>query len=459
MNTKLFPYQEEGVAKIKQFGGRVLLADEQGTGKSIQSIKYIVDTNAYPAVIVCPATLKLNWQREFWIHFGKRTEVLSGGKAEALRSTGSPVYIINYDILAKWENELTALKPKVIVLDEVQSCKTITTQRTKAALRLSKNIPHVLALSGTPMMNHPTELYPILRMVLGERNIESRREFCDRYSKLVLTRWGFKYQGSRRLPELHQRLKKTCMIRRLLKEVLKDLPEKTRQTLPVALPRAAMSEYVQMSTAFDEWMQENHPEKDISVSANVLAKLGYMKRKVAEWKLPFIFDWIDRFLEESDSKLLVFGLHHSILRAIMERYQKCSGRYPFAVKIDGTVSMHDRQRAVDLFQTKPQVRLFIGQMRAAGVGLTLTAAHNVLFAECDFVPAVHSQVENRSLRVGQKNHVLCTYIVASQTIEEHVAEILYRKQQEFDAVVDGGRNVDSFNIVKELLKRLRSQFV
>jgi len=150
---------------------------------------------------------------------------------------------------------------------------------------------------------------------------------------------------------------------------------------------------------------------------------------------------------------------HSILRAIMERYQKGSHRYPFAVKIDGTVSLTDRQRAVDLFQTKPEVRLFVGQMRAAGVGLTLTAAHNVLFAECDFVPAIHSQAETRALRIGQKNHVLCTYIVASQTIEEHVAEILYRKQQEFDAVVDGGRNVDSFNIVQELLKRLRSQFV
>ena len=93
------------------------------------------------------------------------------------------------------------------------------------------------------------------------------------------------------------------------------------------------------------------------------------------------------------------------------------------------------------------------------MGLTLTAAHNVLFAECDFVPAIHSQAEMRSLRIGQKNHVLCTYIVASQTIEEHVAEILYRKQQEFDAVVDGGRNVDSFNIVQELLRKMRKQFV
>ena len=459
MPTKLFPYQDEGVERIKGFNGRVLLADEAGLGKSLESIKYIVDTDGYPALIVCPATLKLNWQREFWIHYGKRSEVLSGGKPEALRTTGNPVYIINYDILTKWEDTLAALQPKVIVLDEIHHCKSISAKRTKSALRLTKNIPHVLALSGTPMTNHPTELYPILRMVLGEKGIESRREFCDRYSKLVLTRWGYKYQGSRRLPELHQRLKKSCMIRRLLKDVLPDLPEKTRQTLPVELPRSAMAEYTQMNVMFDEWLQENHPEKDISVSASILAKLGYMKRKVAEWKLPFIHDWVDRFLADTDAKLIVFGLHHNILDSIVSRYQKGSHRYPFVVKIDGGISLQDRQRAVDLFQTRPETRLFVGQMRAAGVGLTLTAAHHVLFAECDFVPAIHSQAENRSLRLGQKNHVLCTYIVASQTIEEHVAEILYRKQQEFDAVVDGRRGVDSFNIVQELLKKMRKQFV
>ena len=458
MPTKLFPYQEEGVAKIKQFNGRVLLADEQGLGKTIQSIKYIVNENIYPAVIVSPATLKLNWQREFWIHYGKRTEILSGGKPEALKKTGSLVYIINYDILAKWEKVIAELQPKIIVFDEAHFVKAITAARTKVAMRLAKNVPHVLALSGTPMTNRPTELYPILRMVLGENAMESRREFCERYSKLRLTPWGFKYEGSRRLPELHRRLKETCMVRRLVKDVLKDLPDKTRVTLPIDLPPKNMAEYAQMDAAFDDWLREKHPEKEIS-SGILLAKLGYMKRNVAEWKLPFIFDWIDNFFENSDGKLIVFGLHRKILDAVISRYQKNSQRYPFAVKIDGTISLSDRQRAVDYFQTRPEVRLFVGQMRAAGVGLTLTAAHNVLFAECDFVPAIHSQSEARLLRIGQKNHVQCTYIVASNTIEEYVAEILYRKQQEFDAVVDGGQNVDSFNIVQELLRKMRKQFV
>jgi SWI/SNF-related matrix-associated actin-dependent regulator 1 of chromatin subfamily A len=249
------------------------------------------------------------------------------------------------------------------------------------------------------------------------------------------------------------------MIRRLLKDVLKDLPDKTRTTIPITLPKSNMSEYAQMNVAFEEWMLKNHPEKEVSSAAIILTKLGYMKRKVAEWKLPFVFDWIDNFLEDTDGKLIVFGLHHKILNAIMSRYQKGSTRYPFAVKIDGTVSMIDRQRAVDSFQTRPEVRLFVGQMRASGVGLTLTASHNVLFAECDFVPSVHSQAEARARRIGQKNHVQCTYIIANSTIEEHVAEILYRKQQEFDAVVDGGRNVDSFNIIQELLRKMRKPFV
>jgi len=258
---------------------------------------------------------------------------------------------------------------------------------------------------------------------------------------------------------LHKRLKETCMVRRLLRDVIKDLPDKTRTTIPVSLSKSNMREYVQMNADFEEWLHKNHPEKEISSAAVVLTKLGYMKRKVAEWKLPFVFDWIDNFLEDTDGKLIVFGLHHKILNAIMSRYLKGSSRYPSAVKIDGTVSLVERQRAVDLFQTRPEVRLFVGQMRASGTGLTLTASHNVLFAECDFVPAVHSQCEGRSLRIGQKNHVQCTYIIANSTIEESVAEILHRKQQTFDAVVDGGRNVDNFNIIQELLRTMRKQFV
>ena len=138
MATKLFPYQEAGVERMKQLNGRVLLADEMGTGKTLQSIKYIIDENAYPAVVVCPSSLKLNWKREFWIHFGKRAEVLSGGKAESLKRTGNPVYIINYDILAKWEKSIAELQPKVLVLDEAQAVKAITANRTKVAMRLAR---------------------------------------------------------------------------------------------------------------------------------------------------------------------------------------------------------------------------------------------------------------------------------------------------------------------------------
>jgi hypothetical protein len=371
------------------------------THNTLQTIKYIVDSHLYPAVIVCPASLKLNWQREFMMHFGKRTEILSSGKAVKLRKEGKRVYIINYDILAKWEKQIIELQPVIITADECHMVKSLQAKRTKVLLRLSKLVEHFIAISGTPMTNHVTELYPILRMVLGDEQIESRREFCDRYSKLELTRWGFKYVGSRRLPELHQRLQKMCMIRRLVKDVLPDLPDYTRQTLPVELPSAARQEYVQMNAAFADWYFEKFPEKSQVQAAVIVTKLGYMKRHVAYWKLPFVYDWIDEFFEDSDKKLVVFGLHRKVIDGIVERYLKRGTlRHPFVVKVDGSVNVENRQIAVDMFQKRPETRLFVGQMRAAGVGLTLTASSNVLFAECDFVPAIHSQAEKRCIVAG-----------------------------------------------------------
>jgi SWI/SNF-related matrix-associated actin-dependent regulator 1 of chromatin subfamily A len=347
------------------------------------------------------------------------------------------------------------LQPKIIVADECHMVKSLQAIRTKVLLRLSKLVQRFIAISGTPMTNHVVELYPILRMVLGENGIESRREFCDRYSKLELTRWGYHYVGSRRLPELHKRLVKMCMIRRLVNEVLPDLPDYTRQTIPVELPEENRREYVQMNAAFADWYFEKFPEKSQVQSAVIVTKLGYMKRHVAYWKLPFVYSWIDDFLEESDKKLVVFGLHRKVIDGIVNRYfSRGTQRKPFVVKVDGTINMDDRQHAVDLFQQRPETRIFVGQMRAAGVGLTLTAASNVLFAECDFVPAVHSQAEKRLIRISQKNHVQCTYIVAQNTIEEHVADILQRKQSEFNSAIDGGKAIDDFNILKELLKRM-----
>jgi len=460
MLTKLYPYQEQGVCILKQFNGRALLADAMGAGKSIQVIKYIVDTQSYPALIVVPASLKINWQREFEIHANKRADILSGGKPTVLSRSGERIYIINYDILAKWEKQIQKLQPKIIVTDECHYLKAVTANRTKVMLRLAKIVSEFIAVSGTPMTNHPTELYTILRMVLGEQGIESRREFCDRYSKIVLTKWGFRYDGSRRLPELHNRLKQSCMIRRLLKDVLPDLPEKTRQTIPIELPHAARKEYAQMEIAFGDWYHEKFPERsnEMSQSAVIMTKLGYMKRQVAAWKLPFLYEWIDNFLEESSDKLTIFGIHHRILDSIVDRYKvRGSARKPFVVKIDGTMDIIDRQQSVDCFQRLPETRIFVGQVKAAGVGITLTASHTVLFAECDFVPANHSQAENRALRIGQKNHVNCYYMIAQNTIEEHVADILFRKQKEFDAVMDGGKSGDEFNMIQELMKRLRQE--
>jgi hypothetical protein len=428
------------------------------THNTIQAITYIIEDNLYPAVIVTPATLKLTWKNEFWQHYKKRVEVLSGGKSYPLRKDGQRIYIINYDVLHKWIPYLKALKPAINCFDESHYLKNKTSIRTKAAKELVKSCEKVLMLTGTPMMNSTLELYPLLSMILGRENIESEKAFSNKYARMILTNYGWKYKEAKNLSELNIRLKKSCMIRRLVADVLHDLPDKVRQTIAVSLPPDRMQEYLEMQVAFDTWYKNNYPDRAAASKAksNILSKLGYMKREVAKWKLPFIFEWIDNFFEENpEDKLVVFGLHNAVLFPIIERYlSKGTKRNPFVVYIGGSVDIKDRQKAIDLFQTNPGTKLFIGQMKAAGVGVTLTAANHVLLAECDFVPAIMTQSESRLHRITQKSVVFCHYLVADRTIESWVCEMVQRKQQECDGAIDG-KEVEDFSLLEMVIDRMR----
>ena len=443
LKSTLYPFQRESVERAKGFGGRCLLALEQGLGKSLVAATYIMETKSFPAIVVCPASLKYNWAQEFHKHFNKRVQILSGTSPQKfgpLSRAGEKIFVINYDILHAWVPVLQALQPKILVLDESQMVKNSSARRTKACAQLAFQADKFLALSGTPMAGSPLELYTTLNMIF-KGHIVSKWQFMNRYTSWYKGRFGVKITGPKNEPELNAFLNHRCMVRHKVEDVLPDLPPFVRQTTLLELSPSQRREYERLQHSFVQWLQERYPDRNVPRSdfAAVLSQFGYMKRQVAEWKLPSILEHIQNFIDGNDGKLLIFGIHKKILEPIWAAFAKQNKKSsPFIVSLDGETPALARHEAVHQFQTNPHTRLFLGQMIAAGVGLPLTASHNSLFTELDFSSTNHMQAEARNRRIGTTaSFVHYNYLLMKDTIEEAVCAMLFRKQRAIDAIVDG----------------------
>lgn len=458
LRSTLYPFQRESVERAKNFHGRCLLALEQGLGKSLVAATYIMETKSFPAIVVCPASLKYNWAQEFHKHFNKRVQILSGTnpmKYGPLTRSGDKIFVINYDILYAWVPILREVRPEILVLDESQMIKSISTRRTKACAQLAFLANKFLALSGTPMTGNPVELYTTLNMIF-KGHIVSKWQFMNRYTSWYKGRFGIKVTGPKNEPELNAFLNNRCMVRHRVADVLPDLPPFVRQTTLLELTPSQQKEYERLQHSFVQWLQERYPDRNVPRSdmTAVLSQFGYMKRQVAEWKIPAILEHIQNFIDGNDGKLLIFGIHKKIMGPIWEAFSKQNKKNsPFIVELDGETPALQRHEAVHHFQNNPRTRLFLGQMVAAGVGLTLTASHNSLFTELDFSSTNHMQAEARNRRIGTTaSFVHYNYLLMKDTIEERVCDMLFRKQRAIDAIVDGKTDTaSSFNLISDLL--------
>lgn len=396
MKTKPFPHQQEALPLIDAFRGRVLLAWDMGSGKSLTSLLWGQQAKERsPGVIVCPASLKWNWEAEAHRHFGLKTEILSTTRPPRNGLPRSRLYIINYDILYAWVDILRDVDPQLIILDECHYLAGRSSRRTRATRALCLGVPYTLALSGTPMTNRPAELWPTLN-ILRPDLFPSFWPYAREYCKPRLTRWGsWDVRGAANLEKLHGLLCQHVMLRKRKSEVIKDLPPKVRSIVPVAM--SDPKEYDLANRNFLCWMRENAPGKvQTAARAESLVKLGYLKRLAAQLKMEAVMEWIDNYLAESDDKLVVFAVHKKIIAALRERYHKT------CVVIDGSTSERDRKSAVYRFQEDSDIRVFIGNIKAAGVGLTLTAASTVVFVEVSWTPGEQVQGEDRCVLAGQK---------------------------------------------------------
>ena len=443
LQGELFPFQNKGVSFIESKGGRALIADEMGLGKTVQALAYLqLHPELRPAIIVVPASLKLNWMREAdkWMQ-KPECEILSGTTPY---KTHGKILIINYDILTNWVPVLKSKNANVLIMDEIHSIKNSTAKRTKAVKQLAKGIDHVLGLSGTPIVNRPIEAYNALA-IINSLALPNFKQFTMRYCGAKHNGFGWDFTGATNTDELHRLLIGSFMIRRKKADVLKDLPDKLKAFVPMQLTNA--EEYQQAENDFISYLTHTKgmAAAERASNAETLVRIEALKQLSVRGKIDQVVDWVEAFLEGSDQKLVIFAVHKETIEWLIGAY------YKIAVKVDGSVSMLERQNAVDKFQNDPTCRIFIGNIQAAGVGLTLTASSNVAFIELPWTPGALVQAEDRCHRIGQKDSVTIHYLLATGTIEEKIAHLLDSKRKILDSVLDGEKTAQT-SLLTELMK-------
>lgn len=435
------PYQRAGIAYAMGRSG-VLIGDEMGLGKTIQAIGVMNCTaDLRRAIVVCPASLRLNWKREIekWM-----THSLTVGVAEGKDWPATDIVVINYDILKNHADRIAATEWDLCIWDEAHYMKNGKAQRTM--LGLSIKARRRIALTGTPIPNRPIEAWTILN-ALDPNTFKSRGFYAKRYCNGHNNGWGWDESGASNLDELQDKLRSSIMVRRMKADVLKELPAKVRQIveLPangasaiIAREAAALAAKEAMLEGLRVKVELAKAESDEAYAAAAqeladastiaFSELSKLRHEVAMAKVPYVIEHLNEALADG-RKIVCFAHHKDVIAALR-------AAFPGAVSITGDTAMADRQAAVDAFQRDPNVKLFLGNIMAAGVGLTLTASSHVVFAELDWVPGNVTQAEDRCHRIGQKDSVLVQHIVLDGSMDARLVHTIVAKQAVIDSALD-----------------------
>ena len=441
LGGELAPFQHAGVRYALE-RRRTFLADEQGLGKTVQALAALEADEAFPAVVVCPASLKLNWEREAAHWLAHRSRVVLSGRGGAVPP--ADITILNYEIVDAHRERLALRRPRALVVDEAHLVKNPRAKRTRAVRRLAERVERDglrLALTGTPVMNRAEELVSQLRVLGRIDDFGGASAFARRF------------EGVGDEERLHWHLRRHCFVRRLKKEVLPQLPAKRQTVVPVAM--ANEDEYRLAEEDVIAWLHEQPldlSELEASVAralrAERLVQLNLLRRLAARGKLPAAQAWIGDFLE-SGEPLVVFAHHSEVQEAVLQRF-------PEAAHLLGRDPLPAREETVRAFQAQDGPQLLVCSPRVAGQGITLTRASNVAFVELDWTPAVHDQAEDRCHRIGQHDAVTAWYLLAADTIDETMAQLIARKRARIGAVTDG-RRADDQAVVQAVVRDLRAR--
>ena len=437
LGGELRPFQRAAVAyALAQ--RRTFLADEQGLGKTIEALAVLQADGAFPAAVVCPASMKLVWKRECERWIGQHSiAVVHGRGGQGWAASGADtadVVVCNYDILEAHAQRLAARGLRAAVFDESHYCKDPRRKRTKAAIALGESVADDglrLALTGTPILNRPKDVVAQLRLIGRLGDFGSGASL------------GRRFRGAKALDRLHWNLRAHCYVRRTKADVLPQLPAKRFASVPIELDNVA--EYRLAEADVVAWLRtlpldlrSLEAKVAAALRAEQLARCNYLRRLAAKGKLIAAITWIEDFVA-SGEPLVVFAHHREVQQALVERF-------PGAAHVLGSDDLAARAAAVDDFQRPDGPGLIVCSLQAASQGITLVRASNVAFLELDWTPARHDQAEDRCHRIGQNDAVTAYYLLAAETIDEQMAGVLQRKRAVIDAVTDGRRHVEASSL-------------
>ena len=452
MKMQPYPFQREGIAAGIEFE-RLIIGDQPGLGKTLQSIGIVTYVKAFPCLVICPSSLKENWRREFEKVTGKKAMILTDAVKRNYRlfyEAGlADVFIVNYESLKKYFVSSIA-KPtkwtlkdvyfrkeiemfKSVIIDELHRCKSTTTHQSKFTKGITTGKRFVIGLTGTPVVNKPKDLVSQLYI------INQMNQIFGNYKHFVDTYCAGNNEASN-LKDLNAKLRNNCFIRREKQAVLKDLPDKQRQV--VVCDISNRKEYDDAEKDLIKYLVDYKDASDAKIASalrgEIMVKIGILKNISARGKLADVFEFIDDIMEAGE-KLILFIHLREVAAAVMAKYHG-------AVSITGSDDMISRQISVDRFQRDPKVKLIVCSIKAAGVGLTLTASSRVGFIEFPWTYADCEQCEDRAHRIGQKDSVTCYYFLGKNTIDGKIYKIIQAKKAIAQAVTGSTEQIPE-NIV------------
>ncbi len=442
---KLMNFQKEGLDFLLKSSGNALLADEMGLGKTVQTLSYVsTEKQTFPVLIVAPLVTLNNWEREIEKFLKKKSRngrilesespsvtLIRTGKSKELPKTD--IYVINYELLLKRSDDLEQVGIRTIVCDEVHNLRSKTTQKYKAVKKLAAlpSVQYRIGLSGTPIYNRGSEIWPIID-ILKPGLLGSFKEFCEYFCYVNDKGKAIVLENKR--ASLRNELQKHVMLRRKKADVLKELKDKVRYKEVIASDTDYYLEELDKIWKKLE-SEQKEAQTEFSKSASYHRAIQSERQIAGVAKLPHVINFVKNIMEIEES-VVVFCHHKVIHKLLHESLQEFA-----PVSIIGGQSDNLRQDQIDKFQ-KGESKLMIAGIRAGNVGINLTRAKYVIFAELDWSPAIHRQAEDRLHRIGQKNTVFAYYLIGNGTLDDHVASILVDKSYEIDAIMD--ETVDTY---------------
>lgn len=448
LHGELRPFQRAGVAYALE-SRRCFLADDMGLGKTLMSLASLEALEergepAYPAVVVCPATLTHNWRAEAHRWLPHRTVAVVEGRKDFPEP--ADITVVGWSNLAHWVPELSGARS--YVFDESHYAKTPTAARTKAAVKVAKPASGlVLCLTGTPVTNRPAEYASQLEILGRLKDFGGKWAFYKRYCNAFRDRFGqWHLEGASHLDELNDRLRASCYIRRTKDQVMSELPPVEHQPIYVAGSSKALREYRKAEADIAAYVAGRAAEIAAELGANPrsaavrarmaaeanehLVRISQLRRLAALAKMDAVAEWVDGHVE-AGRKVVLAAHHRDVVEALAARYG--------GLRIQGGQDTAEVEAHKSRFQNEPveSAPVIVLSIQAAKTGHTLTAAQDICFVELPWTPADLDQTTARCHRIGQRGSVTATYLLCEQTLDERIFELIGLKRSIVEMAIDG----------------------